>query len=93
MKTFKQWGETCETLDKFLQIGDIVDEEMKMYFLEVLPPACWSSDCIQIGEPSRGDPITGEHMFETLEKIDGNWVYAGVKVFPKGAKSLTYYEE
>lgn len=91
MKTYEQWQESGENLGEFLQVGDVVDEELQIYFLEVLPPACWSRDCIQIGEPSKADPVTGANMFETLEKKGDSWIYAGVKVFPVGTKSLTHY--
>ena len=92
MKTYEQWQESGQVLGEFLQIGDVVDEELQMYFLEVLPPACWSRRCIQLGEPARSDE-NGRPMFETLEKKGKDWVYAGVKAFPKGEKSLTYYQE
>ena len=89
MKTFQQWQESDKhILGEFLQIGDEVDEEMKIYFLEVLFPACMSSKCIQIGEPSRHDQKTGRPMFETLEKRGESWIYTGVKLTPSGETCL-----
>ena len=83
VKTLEQWQESDKhNLGEFLQIGDEVDEEMAMYFIEVLPPACMSRKCVQLGEPSRHDAKTGRPMFETLQKEDGEWIYKGVALTP-----------
>lgn len=82
LRTEAGWHTARVDLGKYLQIGDRVDETMKMYFLEVLPPACWESDLIQIGEPAscnaRGD------TFATLQRYSSGsgtypatWVYTG----------------
>lgn len=80
MKTYQDWMKSGKDLHDFLQVGDVVDEEMYFYFLEVLPPACMSSQCIQIGEPYSHDE--GGPLFDTLEKQNGQWVYAGHKNIP-----------
>lgn len=36
IKTYSQWSESRQDLSKFLQIGDIVDEEIVEYFLNAL---------------------------------------------------------
>lgn len=86
MKTYKDWNGSGKDLHEFLQIGDAVDDEIYDYFLGVLPPACNSSRCLQIGEPYTHD--AGGPLFETLEKIDGQWVYTGYKHTPKTEKCL-----
>jgi hypothetical protein len=70
---------TCEgwkgNLDSYLQIGDLVDDEMYDYFLEVLPPAYWSSRILQIGEPvSHGE---WGATYATLRRTANGWMYAG----------------
>lgn len=87
MKTKKQWNESGLCLHQFLEIGDKVDWSIYDYFLEVLPPACCSSRCLQIGEPYTHS-ADGRPMFETLENIDGSWVYTGIKTTPKTEKNL-----
>ena len=72
IKTFANWQ---GSLSEYLQIGDVVDEEMADYFLNVLPPACWRADLIQIGEPY--SHVNGRATYATLRKQNGEWVYAG----------------
>lgn len=88
MKTRKQWRESKKPLSEFLHVGDVVDDEMFDYFLEVLPPATWTADCLQIGEPYAH--IDGRPTFSTLEKIGGQWVYMGNKHQPKGVRQYQY---
>ena len=82
MKTKKQWDESSKNLFDFLQVGDEVDETIKMYFLETLPPATWTGFCIQMGEPYTHNNLN-QPMFSTLEKQGGQWVYTGIKTRPK----------
>ena len=89
-KTYEGWEQSGLSLSKYLEVGDTVDAALEMYFLEVLPPACWSPRCIQLGEAATHDGATGRPMFETLEKIDGAWTYTGVKATPDGEAS--WYE-
>lgn len=86
MKTKEGWEKSKQNLTEYLQVGDAVDDEMYYYFIEVLPPACMSSRCVQIGEPYTHSAAGAEFM--TLEKQDGQWVYAGIKAIPKGEKCL-----
>ena len=83
MKTFEQWQKSDKhILSEFLQVGDAVDRDFVDYFIEVLPPACMSLRCIQLGEPSRHDPKTGKPMFETLQRENYQWIYKGVMCTP-----------
>lgn len=72
MKTYKDWK---GSLNEYLQIGDLVDEEMVDYFLNVLPPITWNSHCIQMGEPY--SHIGGRATYATLKNTEAGWVYAG----------------
>lgn len=89
MKTKEGWDNSSLSLNEFLAVGDKVDEVMADYFLGVLPPACMSSRCIQIGEPWTHDS-NGNPMFETLTKADKDspWVYAGILVTPDSEQCL-----
>jgi hypothetical protein len=75
MKTLNQWHGSKLDLGKFLQIGDLVDEEMADYFLGVLPPAFYSSSLIQIGEPY--SHIQNRPTFATIAKTAEGWQYRG----------------
>lgn len=72
IKTFAAWN---GNLNDYLQIGDIVDEEMYHYFINVLPPATFTSHIVQIGEPYQH--ITNKPTFMTLEHTDKGWQYQG----------------
>lgn len=72
LKTYKDWK---GNLNEYLQIGDLVDEEMVDYFIDVLPPACMNGRCIQMGEPY--DHVNGRPTFATLKKTPEGWAYAG----------------
>jgi hypothetical protein len=75
IKTYAAWENSGLDLDEYLQIGDVVDAEMEMYFLEVLPPACMTASVIQIGEPySHRD---GRATYSTLKCTPDGWAYAG----------------
>jgi len=73
LKTYADWE---GTLDEYLTVGCLVDQEMVNYFLNVLPPTYWSGYVIQLGEPS--SHIGGKATYETLEKTNLGWTYAGV---------------
>ena len=78
MKTLKQWKESKLSLDRFLQVDDVVDEELRSYFIEVIPPASCTSDCIQMGEPYDSNE-RGQDTYLTLHRKSHGWVYVGDK--------------
>ena len=88
MKTMEQWTESRKPLDQFLTVGDEVDEEIVMYFIATLPPACMSDRCVQLGEATRHNPKNRRPMFETVEKLNGKWYYTGVKETPSSCQCL-----
>ena len=80
MKTLAQWEAQGLSLSRFLSIGDEIDEDLKDYILCVLPPATWTKECIQMGEPYDHD-WNGRARYLTIEKrsMGDNWVYTGIK--------------
>lgn len=72
IKTYADWK---GNLSEYLQIGDVVDQEMVDYFINVLPPATMNSQCVQMGEPYSS--VQGRMTYCTLKKLNGQWVYAG----------------
>lgn len=64
------------------KIGDLVSREVVDDFMDCLPPACYRSDCAQLGEPysMKQDPETGDwrSTFLTFRHVDGDvWMYCG----------------
>lgn len=74
---FKTHADWTQDLEKYLQIGDSVDEEMEMYFLEVLWPAYFDSTLIQIGEPCDHGGPGDRARYSTIQKHAGVWIYTG----------------
>lgn len=77
MKTMDGWHESKVNLDKYVQIGDEVSQDMADYFLTVLPPATYRANLIQIGEPY--SHVQNRATFSTIYKPLGasTWLYAG----------------
>lgn len=71
----KRYADWEGNLDDFLQIGDLVDEEMAEHFINVLPPACWTDSIIQVGEPH--NHVDGRATYATLKRTVDGWAYAG----------------
>lgn len=74
-------GKEVHTRDTFsyntAQVGDLVDSEFVMDMMDLLPPACMSLRCAQVGEPysHREDPETGKFRatFSTFKCLHGGW--------------------
>ncbi|MGE7305759.1 hypothetical protein ACQKJG_18220 [Priestia megaterium] len=75
MKTYDGWGESRLRLDDYLQVGDLVDEEMYEHFIGAVPPACMRSSCTQMGEPY--DHVNGRATYATLSRTEHGWMYMG----------------
>lgn len=69
IKTFEAWK---GDLDTYLQVGDLVDDEMVNHFLGAVPPATNTESIIQLGEEVRGE------TYYTLLKTKDVWKYAGI---------------
>lgn len=75
-KSMKEWNESRENFDKFVEVGDIVDVDIYNHFLNILPPAYNSLGLLQVGEPV--DYVKGKPTFSTFTKdTDGFWMYRG----------------
>lgn len=72
IKTYENWK---GDLGEYLQVGDYTDEEMAMYFLNVMPPAYQASDLIQIGEPY--SHVNGKATYATIAKDAYGWQFCG----------------
>ncbi len=71
-KTFDGW---TGSLDKYLEIGDLVDDRIVKHFYEVMPPAWHTETVIQLGEPYS---IVGyEATFSTIKRTPEGWMYVG----------------
>ena len=94
LKTLQGWHEFAEknsngSWDKYCKPGDLVDEEVYDYFLDILPPRSMSRGYLQVGEPysSAFDPETGKwrQTYSTFQRAEkGVWMYLG-NCFPGGS--------
>lgn len=75
IKTYEQWSESKKDLSEFFQIGDLVDEEIVDFCLNVLPPKTWNNSVIQIGEAV--DFVEGKQTYSTLKNTPEGWTWAG----------------
>jgi len=91
IKTKKQWDGSGKNLTTFLQVGDMVDESMADYFIEVMFPATMNSRCIQIGETYSHDR-NGRPQYMTIEDHGSGWFYAGIKVKPEKSGAFSSRE-
>ena len=78
MKTIVEWKASGLSLERFLKVGDRVDETIRNYFIEVIPPASMTNDCIQMGEPYDSDE-KGRDTYLTLHFKPEGWIYVGDK--------------
>lgn len=93
LKTLHGWHEFAEknsdgSWDKYCKPGDLVDEEVYDYFLDILPPRSMGRGYLQVGEPysSAFDPEFGKwrQTFSTFRRVQkGVWMYLG-NCFPNG---------
>lgn len=63
------------------EVGSYFTEDMVNDFMDMLPPACWRSDCSQIGEPTShriDENGKAKATYATFKKIaDDVWEYCG----------------
>lgn len=81
MKTFKDWKKE-ETIAEYLQIGDIVDNEMYEHFLNILPPITSRNDMLQVGgmidvEKDENGVDKPTYITFTKDTESNGWVYRG----------------
>jgi len=79
------------SISEFLQVGELVDDEMVEYFLNVLPPATWAANLIQMGEAM--DHVNGKATYLTLHKGSEGWEYAGTCHRGQTKNLVSIYEQ
>lgn len=72
VKTYEGWK---GSLHKYLEVGDIVDEQIKDHFVNVMPPRLYRQNIIQMGEPY--DHVNGKAVYATIIRVNGQWTYKG----------------
>ena len=87
IKTLDGWHQFAEenkegSWDKYCKPGDLVDEEVYDYFLDILPPHSMKRGYLQVGEPysHRQNPATGKWQatFSTFVQVGkGVWRWCG----------------
>lgn len=79
IKTIDGWGKSDKSSwDDYAKPGDLVDESVYYYFLDILPPRSMGHGYLQVGEPfsHRFNPKTGKHeaTYATFTSV-GNGIY------------------
>jgi hypothetical protein len=74
MKTYANWK---GSLNEYLQVGDLVDEDIVEHFINVLPPITFNGNMIQMGEPYSHIPGAGGTYYTITKTIEG-WMYTGI---------------
>lgn len=73
---FKRYKDCNKPFTEYLQVGDIVDDEIAQYFIEVLPPVTMQFDLIQMGEPY--SHVECKATYLTLGRTSLGWQYKGI---------------
>lgn len=87
IKTYAAWE---GNLSDYLQLGDVVDQEMVDYFVNELPPAYWSDTLVQMGEPY--SHVEAGAIYATLHRTQRGWEYAGHCLRGKHENLKGWYE-
>lgn len=83
LKTIEDWQNSrCRTWDEYCKFGDLVDQEVADYFLNILPPQTMKRGYFQVGEPHSyaRNPKTGKPSgtYATFVRYGrGIWQYRG----------------
>lgn len=98
LKTLAGWYESdCGSFEAYCKPGELVDEDMVDYFLNILPPRAMRAGYIQAGEPysTAMDPETNKTSgtYITFAKVrKGVWEYKG-HCFPNKDVNVEKYSE
>ena len=79
-RSFAQWQLTSdEDLGAYLKPGDVVDDEMADYLLNVVFPACMREGFVQCGEPNHHG-LDGKARYATVQREGAlGWVFTGYR--------------
>jgi hypothetical protein len=72
-KTHAGWQGPLHT---YLNIGDLVDDDLYDHFIGVVPPVCFRSGLVQMGEAA-ATGLDGKPLYLTLQKHLKGWVFTG----------------
>jgi hypothetical protein len=78
VECFKPYAKWKNNFSEYVNVGDVVDEAMFDYWLNVLPPLSWSRDYLQSSEPY-SHTVEGKATYTTFgkEPHTGHWTYLG----------------
>lgn len=82
VKTYEGWHQSgLPTFEDYCKPGDMVDEEMVDYFVNVVPPVLMRSTCTQAGEPfthERAGDGSYKPTYTTFHRVSkGLWRFDG----------------
>lgn len=82
IKTLEEWQKsTEEVFDDFCKVGEMVDQSIIDYFINLLPPICLKENYVQAGgvyvHTVDKDNNSFKPTYTTFEKEDENWIYRG----------------
>jgi len=82
IKTIKGWEDSDSDWGEYCKPGDLVEEAVYDYFLNILPPRSFTAGYLQVGEPysHRDNPKTGiwQATYMTFVSVDnGLYRYCG----------------
>lgn len=98
LKTIEGWHESaCGSWDEYCKPGDLVDEGVADYFLDILPPRTMRKGYFQVGEPysSAVNPETMKScgIYSTFVRVEkGVWEYKG-HCFPGSLIEVGQYKK
>lgn len=76
MKTMEDWQKSDALyFDEFVNVGDIVGEDVIDYFRNSVPPIIDKKYILQAGDPY--STVNGKSTYTTFTKEDEGWVYRG----------------
>ena len=98
IKTLDGWHEFSDRTGKtsiydFLYKGDIVEESLVDYFMNIMPPRAIGKNYLQVGEPYSHSYDIDHRLrtiYMTFAKCDGQWRYYG-NCFAWETIDKTYY--
>lgn len=76
MKTYKQWEESEKDFHDFIEPMDEIDEELYLYYGEVVAPKYCANGLIQCGEAWKRQRHV--YWYETFNKVNDKYYYIGV---------------
>lgn len=86
--TMENWNADGELQCK---IGQAVEERVIWALASAVPPTTWGGGMFQLGEAWDTDKETGEDLYDTFTKENGEWIYRGHCPQGKTEHRIGYY--